>query len=115
MNTEVSVTGYALGGALASFVGNLLKLETTTFNAPTQSLAPVPKLGTEAAPNQTNIITAGDPVSDPLADPEEKRLGAEANSLPGQTFVVQPKNQASPPDVTSLIRDIDELIDKKEG
>ena len=115
LNTEVSVTGYALGGALASFVGNLLKLETTTFNAPTQSLAPVPKLGAEAAPNQTNIITAGDPVSDPLADPEEKRLGAEANSLPGQTFVVQPKTQASPPDVTGLIRDIDELIDKKEG
>jgi hypothetical protein len=52
------VTGYSLGATLALFVGSLLKLKTTTFDAPTQALAPIPKLGEEVGPNQTNVITA---------------------------------------------------------
>ena len=112
---QISVTGHSLGGALASFVGNLLKLDTTTFNAPTQVLAPVPQFGAGAAPNQTNIITAGDPVSDPLADLEEKRLAAEANSLPGQTYVIQPTHHTLQDDVRSMTKELDELIAKREG
>lgn len=95
-SAQISVTGYSLGATLASFVGSLLKLETTTFDAPTQALAPIPKLGEEAAPNQTNVITAGDPVSDPLADPDETKLLAKANPLPGKTYVVEPNDAKGP-------------------
>lgn len=112
---KISVTGFSLGGALASFVGNLLKLETTTFDAPTQSLAPVPYLGEEAAPNQMNIITAGNPISDPLADPDESKLIAEARPLPGQTYVVEPPGAEPSHGLNSVINYIDQLSAKEKG
>ena len=74
----------------------------------------MPQFGAETAPNQTNIITAGDPVGDPLADPEEKRLAAEANSLPGQTYVIQPTDHTMQHDVRSMTKELDELIAKRE-
>lgn len=112
---RISVIGFSLGGTLASFVGNLLKLETTTFNAPTQSLAPVPRLGDEAAPNLTNIITAGDTISDPLADPDEGKLTAEARPLPGQTFVVDPPSAGTSHELGHVTKYIDELLRKQAG
>jgi hypothetical protein len=114
-SAQVSVTGYSLGATLASFVGSLLKLETTTFDAPTQALAPIPRLGEEAAPNQINVITAGDPVSDPLADPDESKLLAKANPLPGKTYVVEP-NEANGPthEPKSILKYIEERAATRE-
>jgi hypothetical protein len=114
-SAQVSVTGYSLGATLASFVGGLLKLETTTFDAPTQALAPIPKLGEEAAPNQTNVITAGNLVSDPLADPDETKLLAKANPLPGKTYVVEPNDAKAPThEPKSILKYIEEQAAAKE-
>lgn len=114
---KLSVTGSALGAALASFVGQMLKVETVTVNAPTASLAPIPRAGEEAAANQTNLITAGDPISDPLADADVAKLGATASPLPGQTYVIEPgdASDGKPTEPKSILKYVEELARDKKG
>jgi putative lipase involved disintegration of autophagic bodies len=108
---RLAVTGFSLGGALAAFVGNLLKLETVTFDAPSSQLTPAAYLGAEGTPDQTNIITAGDPVSDPLADPEILASGREVKPLPGQTYVIEGVDAKDGPHVIkSVIKSIDQAV-----
>jgi hypothetical protein len=108
---RLAVTGFSLGGALAAFVGNLLKLETVTFDAPSSQLTPAAYLGAEGAPDQTNIITAGDPVSDPLADPEILASGGEVKPLPGQTYVIEGADaEDGPHDIRRVIKSIDQAV-----
>lgn len=108
-NGRVTVIGNAFGGALASFVAGLLNQPSVTFNAPRDATengatnppggepgAPVP--GKEEKPDQTNIITAGNQVSDPLAAPAFTGQGKEGEKpLPGKTFVVEPKDAKDDP------------------
>jgi hypothetical protein len=111
---QLTVTGFSLGAALAAFVGSLLKLETVTFDAPSSRLAPVPVLNEEQAPNQTNIITEGDPVSDPLADPEFPASGGETKPLPGQTYIIEaPDAKENVRDVKGVFGSIDQLARAK--
>lgn len=111
---QLTVTGFSLGAALATFVGGLLKLETVTFDAPSSRLAPVPILGEEQSPNQTNIVTAGDPVSDPLADPDFSASGSEIKPLPGQTYIIEaPDAKENVRDVKGVFGSIDQLARAK--
>src|ERR1051326_6583494 len=76
---KVTLTGHSLGGGLASYAGHYAtKADVYTFDPARNVLA-----GTGSNPRQINIITKGDPVSDPRAI-----LGSRFGStsyLPGRT------------------------------
>jgi hypothetical protein len=75
---KLTLVGHSLGGALASYAGHYTKADVYTFDPARNVLA-----GTGSNPRQINIITKGDPVSDPHGT-----LGALAGStsyLPGRT------------------------------
>ena len=73
--------------------------------SPTQGLAPVPQFGAETAPNQTNIISAGDPVGDRWPILKRKDLRPRPIHYPVRQTSSNPRTT----------KELDELKAKREG
>jgi pimeloyl-ACP methyl ester carboxylesterase len=88
----LTVTGHSLGGALASYAGNLAGANRiVTFNAPSNNFSTLPYLGISQNHQQISVITAGDTVSDPLYYYSDiVTPAARGRDRPGNQFVVTP-------------------------
>lgn len=90
-DAKITVTGHSLGGAQASYAGNVVGVDKIiTFNAPLNIFSTIPYLGKPSTTHtQVNIITAGDKVSDPVTEPVVPAFSVNEGKS-GQQFFLTP-------------------------
>lgn len=102
-----TLTGHSLGAAIASYAGQHVEARVITFDAARNALST-----TGISSRQINVITTGDPVSDPIAKIAGVKIGGLTGTpqlLPGQTIRLNlpaTLNPAGKHDINTLVADI---------